>query len=263
MTEKLILKRYKHCKFSEQGCLVRDTLENLQKHEPNCLFHLVQCKFHSNGCQRCQTKFWKGFIETHESKCEFRIFKCKFSEFGCLFEHRQMNVLELHEFNCQFKTQQCQWNRYGCVMELPLEQMTKHVKRCRFAAIKCVYCNTDVSLNSLENHPVQFYKSKCNLKIDKHGHIYKSNQVQRFNPVAHIVQNIPPNISDMIHFVVYSSIQEIQSCSVVMIWVEIFGLEVDAEKFNFSVKIYNSQKVIIISYCRLISVKARVMVKIF
>jgi len=127
--QRIIDQQEAKCRFEALGCTVRVEFKDLETHEANCEFALVDCP------SRCGSSLVSKDLKEHvNSKCPLRMVKCPN---GKCDKSMPFALLELHiNTDCKYIRAKCP----HCFKEMFLKSMGDHIDhKCPEVLVSCPY----------------------------------------------------------------------------------------------------------------------------
>lgn len=190
----------------EQGqCPVSGEALQLQDIKPSLLYiNIIEnlqvvCVNNGLGCP------WSGKcrdLDLHFKKdCQHVEIQCKFE--GCDFV-TQKRLMNSHFLKCQFRHTKCKY----CKQIMPLDELTRHAKKCKNQEMECYLgCGQVISRRRKREHEVNecpFFKVNCEYKQFGCTFVCKRNQMHQhlesedsFSFHSRLVQNKLAHVADL------------------------------------------------------------------
>ena len=140
---------YNSCHFTPRlcrndGCVFKGTFNEVDNHQSQCLYKLVECPNASQGCQeQCLQKDVNAHIDT----CSYLAIDCENT--NCSFSIAR-NEMDRHLAECSYSIMTC--NFEGCNHRCTRSDMNEHKKRCNYSPIPCEHCEEVYKLFEIEKH---------------------------------------------------------------------------------------------------------------
>ncbi|XP_070577609.1 TNF receptor-associated factor 3-like isoform X2 [Ptychodera flava] len=111
-----------YCDLKSSGCSVVVKLKELQQHQMECDFALIDCMYKNRGCS---VRLERRHLPEHlKSECQYRQVTCKYCGESTTNEELQ---IEKHLLKCPLQRSTCPYSQYGCPVRGTGSEIEEHV----------------------------------------------------------------------------------------------------------------------------------------